>query len=188
MSHLTDNQLAHLKDLLLERRRELEEHFSQNDEENRLLGDSLRMSTGELSAADNHPADVGTETFERSRDLAINDSLEQELEEIELALQRMKDGTYGICVVSGEDIPYERLEAIPYTAYTVEHTPRQEVTDSRPVEEQVMTRPPSGAGEGRQENSGRFDDADAWESVQDYGTSNTPAMAAKRGVSDYNDM
>ncbi|WP_251037833.1 TraR/DksA C4-type zinc finger protein [Paenibacillus albidus] len=76
------------------------------------------MSTGELSSVDNHPGDIGTETFERSRDLAINDKLAQELEEIEAALQRMDEGTYGICIASKEEIPYERLEAIPYTAYT----------------------------------------------------------------------
>ncbi|MFD1774933.1 TraR/DksA C4-type zinc finger protein [Paenibacillus rhizophilus] len=188
MSHLSDTQLAHLKKLLLDRRRELQEHFAQNNEENSLLGDSLRISTGELSSVDNHPADVGTETFERSRDLAINDSLEDELEEIDQALQRMEDGTYGLCVVSGEEIPYERLEAIPFTAYSVEHTPRKEISGDRPVEEQAMTRPPSGAGEGRQKHTGRFDDAQAWDSVEDYGTSNSPAMAAKRDVSDYDDM
>lgn len=174
MSHLSDSQLAKLKAALEERKIELEQHFSDNGEENSLLGDSLRISTGELSSVDNHPADTGTETFERSRDLGINYALNEELTEIEEALQRMEDGTYGICVISKEEIPYERLEAIPYTKYTVEHTPERGSSNDRPVEEQVMTTPPKGAGEGRQENSGRFDDADAWESVEDYGTASSP--------------
>ncbi|CAM4418330.1 TraR/DksA C4-type zinc finger protein [Paenibacillus typhae] len=174
MSHLTDQQLAALKNALEERRQELEQHFKDNDEENSLLGESLRVSTGELSTVDNHPADAGTETFERSRDLGINNALRDELEDIEAALQRMEEGTYGICVISKEEIPYERLEAIPYTPYAVEHVPGRESADERPVEEQVMTPPPSGAGQTRQEHSGRFDDADAWDSVEDYGSASSP--------------
>lgn len=123
MSHLTDGQLAKLKHALEERRAELQQHFSQNGEEDSLLGDSLQLSTGELSSVDNHPADTGTETFERSRDLSINTSLTEELSDIEAALQRMEDGTYGICSISKQEIPYERLEAIPYTAYSVEYAP-----------------------------------------------------------------
>ncbi|GGF68345.1 hypothetical protein GCM10010912_11700 [Paenibacillus albidus] len=177
MNHLTESQLSHLKTSLLERRETLQQHFTQDNESEGLLGDSLRMSTGELSSVDNHPGDVGTETFERSRDLAINDKLAQELEEIEAALQRMDEGTYGICIASKEEIPYERLEAIPYTAYTVEHTPARDLSDARPAEEDVMTTPPRGAGENRQEKSGRFDDAGAWESVEDYGSASSPVTS-----------
>ncbi|MNE50254.1 General stress protein 16O [compost metagenome] len=86
----------------------------------------------------------------------------------------MEEGTYGICVISKEEIPYERLEAIPYTPYAVEHVPGREFADERPVEEQVMTPPPSGAGESRQEHSGRFDDTGAWNSVEDYGSASSP--------------
>ena len=50
-------------------------------------GITLRDSTGELSATDNHPADVGTEVFERERDLAIQGTLEHELEQIHSALR-----------------------------------------------------------------------------------------------------
>lgn len=174
MGHLSNSQLATLKAALEERKEELEQHFSSNGEENSLLGDSLKISIGELSSVDNHPADTGTETFERSRDLGINKALTEELEEIEAALQRMKDGTYGVCTASKQNIPYERLEAIPYTAYAVEYSPGRELSSDRPVEEQVMTPPPAGAGEGRQEHSGRFDDAGAWDSVEDYGSASSP--------------
>lgn len=86
----------------------------------------------------------------------------------------MEDGTYGICIVSNQHIPYERLEAIPYTAYAVEYAPGRGSSGERPVEEQVMTPPPAGAGQGRQEHSGRFDDAGAWDSVEDYGSASSP--------------
>lgn len=50
-----------------------------------------------------------------------------------------------------------------------------------------MTPPPKGAGEVRQRNAGRFDDAGAWDAVEKYGTSNSPATAAKRDVTDYDE-
>ncbi|WP_379152820.1 TraR/DksA C4-type zinc finger protein [Paenibacillus sp. sgz5001063] len=184
MSHLSKEQLATLKSSLEERQKEIEQHFSLNDEENSLLGDSLRISTGELSSADNHPADTGTETFERSRDLAINTSLTEELSDIEAALERMKDGTYGICIISNEEIPYERLEAIPFTPYAVEYVPSRESLNDRPVEEEVMTPPPAGAGRNRQEESGRFDDAGAWEAVEDYGSASSPVPPAGQNEED----
>ncbi|NQX44099.1 TraR/DksA C4-type zinc finger protein [Paenibacillus tritici] len=174
MSHLTEAQKTKLKQSLEERKAELEQHFSSNGAEDSLLGDSLTLSTGELSSVDNHPADTGTETFERSRDLSINTSLSEELSEIEAALERMEQGTYGICEASKQEIPYERLEAIPFTRYTVEHAPARRDSGERPVEEEVITPPPSGAGQGRQEHSGRFDDAGAWEAVQDYGSASSP--------------
>lgn len=147
--------------------------------------ESLRVSTGELSAADNHPADTGTEVFERGRDLAVHDTQQQELERIEAALERMERGTYGICAVCGEEIPQERLEALPYTAYCTRHAPDREPSDRRPAEEDVMTAPPKGAGLNRQRAAGKFDDAGAWDDVEDYGTSTSPAMSVKPGPDDY---
>jgi RNA polymerase-binding transcription factor DksA len=78
----------------------------------------------ELSNYDQHPADTGTETFEREKDLSILDSLEAELDELEAALQRIDDGTYGVDEVTGEPIAPERLEAVP-TARTNVDTERR---------------------------------------------------------------
>ncbi|WP_068617610.1 TraR/DksA C4-type zinc finger protein [Paenibacillus tuaregi] len=187
MSHLTDSQLNKLEQSLLEEKQELEHHFEGDDTEVD-HNESLRASTGELTAVDNHPGDVGTETFERSRDMAIDDNLDWELEQINHALERIKSGEYGTCEVCGKEIPYLRLQALPYTAFCIDHTPERKLSDDRPIEEQVMTLPPKGAGEHRQQDAGRFDDADAWHTVQEYGNSDSPAMAAKRNVKDYNSM
>jgi RNA polymerase-binding transcription factor DksA len=62
----------------------------------------------------------GSETFEREKDIAILESLERELAEIEAALQRLDDGTYGIDEVTGEPISRERLEALPTARTDVE--------------------------------------------------------------------
>jgi RNA polymerase-binding transcription factor DksA len=59
------------------------------------------------------PADQGSETFEREKDVAILEQLENDLAEIEAALQRLDDGTYGVDEVTGDPIAPERLEAYP---------------------------------------------------------------------------
>jgi RNA polymerase-binding transcription factor DksA len=70
-------------------------------------------NSSELAAYDQHPADQGSETFEREKDLSILEGLEGELAEIEAALQRVDEGTYGIDEVTGEPIDPERLDAVP---------------------------------------------------------------------------
>lgn len=139
MTTMTKQQYSELKRRLLSDKERLEEQLESRDETNR--DHSLRDSTGELSSADNHPADIGTEVFERGRDLAIQETLDHELEQIMSALQRMDQGEYGTCAECGLEIPYERLEALPYTAYCLEHSPRKDINDNRPVEEDVMTPP-----------------------------------------------
>jgi RNA polymerase-binding transcription factor DksA len=77
------------------------------------IGTSENDQTGELASYDQHPADQGSETFEREKDLSILEGLEEELAEIEAALQRVDDGTYGIDEVTGKPIDPARLDAIP---------------------------------------------------------------------------
>ncbi len=78
-------------------------------------------SVGELSSYDQHQADMGTETFEREKDLSILEQVEAELADVEHALRRLDDGTYGTCEVCGTTIPDERLEALPATRLCLEH-------------------------------------------------------------------
>jgi len=59
------------------------------------------------------PADHASETFEREKDVAILEQLERDLAEIEAALQRLDEGTYGIDEVTGDPIAAERLDAYP---------------------------------------------------------------------------
>jgi len=93
-------------------------------------------SVGELSAIDQHQADVGTETFEREKDLSILEQIEAELADVEHALKRLDDGTYGTCEVDGKPIPEERLEAMPATRFCLEHQVQaeREAMHGRPVE------------------------------------------------------
>jgi RNA polymerase-binding transcription factor DksA len=82
----------------------------------------------ELSDYDQHPADTASETFEREKDVSILEQLENELEELQAALERIDAGTYGVDEVTGKPIAPERLEAVP-TARTNVDTERAETPD-----------------------------------------------------------
>jgi RNA polymerase-binding transcription factor DksA len=66
-----------------------------------------------LTLISQHPADVGTETFDRERDLSILEQIEGELAEVAQALERLDEGTYGRCEACGSPIEEARLEARP---------------------------------------------------------------------------
>ncbi len=65
-------------------------------------------------------ADHGTLVTDRMTDQTVREIDRELLEEVNRALQKMKDGTYGVCEKTGQEIPYERLEAVPYARMTVE--------------------------------------------------------------------
>jgi DnaK suppressor protein len=67
----------------------------------------------ELADYDQHPADQGSETFEQELDETTEMMLADEARNVEIAQQRLEEGKYGICIDCGEEIPAERLEAIP---------------------------------------------------------------------------
>jgi len=73
-----------------------------------------------------HPADSGTDLFEREKDAGISDALRGELAAIARAERRLADGTYGRSVESGEPIPDDRLEAVPWAERTIAEQQRHE--------------------------------------------------------------
>jgi len=77
-------------------------------------------SEGDTSLAKTHPADAGTEVYERDFALSLLSQQHNALYEIDQALRRIDLGTYGICQASGKPIPHERLRAIPFVRFTVE--------------------------------------------------------------------
>ncbi len=84
------------------------------------------MLESELSDIDNHPADQGTETHEQELDETTDILLADEARNVEIAQQRLEDGTYGTCVDCGEEIPAERLEAIPEAIRCIDDQNRYE--------------------------------------------------------------
>ncbi|MEK4302203.1 hypothetical protein MKY30_22875 [Oceanobacillus sp. FSL W8-0428] len=100
--HLTKEDIALFKRRLLEMKEEAEDYTEQGNKQE-----------DELASVNNHPADLGTEQFEQQRDAGIDQMRKEELKNIEDALQRIEDGTYGISEQSGKPIPKERLEVMP---------------------------------------------------------------------------
>jgi len=89
------------------------------------------VESGELSTADQHPAELGSETFERELELTTLSIVEGELKEIDDALRRLDHGSYGICEECGKPIDEARLEAVPWARYCVVDQARIEQALSR---------------------------------------------------------
>jgi RNA polymerase-binding transcription factor DksA len=78
-------------------------------------------SISELSSLDQHQGDIGTETFEREKDFSLLEQLEAEIGDLDAALRKIDEGTYGTCEICGKEIEAERLEAMPGTRTCFEH-------------------------------------------------------------------
>ena len=70
----------------------------------------------EISTYDDHPADLASETFEREKDLALEGNIQALLEKVNTALEKIEEGTYGICDSCGIEINPNRLEALPWAS------------------------------------------------------------------------
>ncbi|NLA27556.1 MAG: yteA family sporulation protein [Firmicutes bacterium] len=129
-------------------------------------GIGMRESVTDLSFADNHPADLGTENFERSKDLSLRESRLTRLRYIEEALARIDGGTYGTCRRCGETISPERLEAVPEAPLCLLCREYEEKAAGkegrRPVEEELLS-PPFARSTGREDLF--FDSEDCWQAV-----------------------
>ena len=113
-SGLSRKELNEFKQLLLEKRAEI-------------VGDVIGMEEarsggngGDLSNMPLHMADIGSDNYEQEFTLGLVESERKLLVEIDRALQRIKDKTYGVCIVTGTPIPKARLEIKPWAKYSIE--------------------------------------------------------------------
>lgn len=81
--------------------------------------DEVKAAPDEITAYSQHQADQGTDDFDRTISLEVTTRELGILKQIERALEKITDNTYGICDITGEDIPIARLEAVPYATMTV---------------------------------------------------------------------
>jgi DnaK suppressor protein len=77
--------------------------------------------------------DMSRSLFTREMDTTVGQTLERRLQNVERALQKIEEGTYGICEDTGEPIPKGRLEAVPEAIYTVEAQQRHERERRPPI-------------------------------------------------------
>lgn len=92
------------------------------DSMNGVAKDSLRSRAegSEASAFGMHQADAGSDAYDRDFALSLLSQEQDSLYEIDQALKRLETGGYGMCEMSGKPIPHARLEALPFTRFTVE--------------------------------------------------------------------
>ncbi|HEX2854114.1 MAG TPA: TraR/DksA C4-type zinc finger protein [Opitutaceae bacterium] len=81
---------------------------------------SAKDDAGDLSSYGQHMADAGTDTFDRDFALSLVSSEQEALSEIEAAIKRIRDGSYGICEITQKPIAKDRLLAVPFTRYSAE--------------------------------------------------------------------
>ncbi|MBT2644393.1 TraR/DksA C4-type zinc finger protein [Bacillus sp. ISL-41] len=170
---LTNDQLTQLKQTLIDEKEALISQIDNNEEEGYLEG-SQRDATGELSSYDNHPADSGTELFERSKNIALDEHFDGQIGKIDSALKAIENGTYGKCAECGKEIPFERLEAVPYTLYCVDHSQEQNLSNDRPAEEDVLEYTHD-TNFDRRQNEEMADNRNSFDDVAEFGTSETPS-------------
>jgi len=108
---MTKKELAEFKELLMERREQLLKDLGQfRDRDN---SSSIKDSSGDNSAYSFHMADVGTDNMEREKAFFFATREGKYLSHIENALDRIDEGTFGVCTDCGKDIPKARLMAVP---------------------------------------------------------------------------
>jgi phage/conjugal plasmid C-4 type zinc finger TraR family protein len=112
-----DEASNELHQQLLDERQRLENEISS-------LGVGSRadvfLTDEEQDVVDQHPADEGSELFEREKNLTLQRTLQASLQSVNAALRKYEAGTYGVCENCGKPIPEKRLRAIPGSIFCVE--------------------------------------------------------------------
>ncbi len=116
-TYLSDEELDEFRQILMIKRAEIVGDLATL---NKLHKDRYE-STGNLSSMPLHPADAGSDNFEQEFTLGLVGTEQVLLGEIEEAIQRIAEGTYGICVATNQKITRERLRAKPWAKHCIEY-------------------------------------------------------------------
>jgi DnaK suppressor protein len=114
---------AHLRQRLLDERQRVLDAIENIHSEN---PGSLGEETEEPTFQDNHLGDVATATFDREMASTLEENSTHVLGEIDAALVRIEEGTYGVCERCGEPIGGERLDALPWAKLCIDDKRKQE--------------------------------------------------------------
>jgi RNA polymerase-binding transcription factor DksA len=91
-----------------------------SDEISLHTADTLKHNARDDSGNTSSPADLGTDSFDRDFALSLVSNEQDALNEIEEAILRIKEGSYGVCEITDKAIPAVRLSAVPFTRYSIE--------------------------------------------------------------------
>lgn len=109
--------LEYFKNLLLAKKQEIE-HTLKNIRKFSFSESEIEL-IGELSSSDDHLAEYASIVYDHENILTVENILKDIRSQIELALKRINDGTYGVCEICKKPISEERLKAIPYATMCV---------------------------------------------------------------------
>jgi DnaK suppressor protein len=112
----SSKELAELQRRLREEREELRRQGAEIEESS--FGTPQSEISGEVSFDEDY-ADSGTATFERERDLSLTNNIRDLTEKIDRALERIEEGTYGLCERCGKPIEKARIKALPYATLCI---------------------------------------------------------------------
>jgi len=113
--HLSPKDIKSFKQILLTKRKEIIGDMNEMEDE------SLNDNSGDLSSMPIHMADLGTDNYEQEFALELVDTERKLLRKIDDALNRIDEGTYGICEATDKPIKKARLEAKPWARYCIEY-------------------------------------------------------------------
>ena len=114
--HLDAGTLALIKETLIGHRAELQDQLQTEAQ-------AFSSSESEIASeirSDENPAEAGTATFEREKHLSIANNVQDLLEKSTKALEKIEEGSYGICESCGRPIDRDRLAALPYALMCIE--------------------------------------------------------------------
>jgi DnaK suppressor protein len=123
-SPFNKTELDAFRHWLLERRGNLAGNVTKMEDE--ALRRSRQDASGDLSSMPIHMADMGSDTFEQDFTLGLIENEELELGAIEEALERIDEGTFGVCEECSKHIPKERMKALPHAALCLECKKKEE--------------------------------------------------------------
>ena len=108
---MNKRKMASFQKKLLQEKEVLEKQYRDLEEGNLLSSQS--EASGEMPFEEDYAAS-GTTTFERERDLSLSENVKDILKRVNEALERIDNGTFGVCQMCSQNIPEERLKALPY--------------------------------------------------------------------------
>jgi YteA family regulatory protein len=120
---------------LMSRKEEIQEQIERKRD---LLQQPMAEQTDELSGYDQHPGDLGSDTFEREKELGLLEMLEAEMTKVEDALANLEHGSYGVCDQCGKPIEAGRLKRMVNTTLCAACARGQSDHFQRPAEEGVL--------------------------------------------------
>jgi len=114
---LSKELVEHYQEILLEEKRQTQKII---DGLIITLEQGRKEQTGDLSSYSVHQADLGTDTYTMENNVFILEKEQKKMAQINAALKRIYEGTYGICPITGKQISLQRLDAIPWALYSAE--------------------------------------------------------------------